>query len=183
VVIFSTDHGSTLGSHGLQDKGLNMYDDVYRIPMIISGPMVARQGAVVERIVSHTDLSPTFIDLAGGKVPEGYDGSPLTPYVEGDLKHTIRKEMVMEGFGHQVPFLQRSIRDLRFKYIYNTTAIDEFYDIRNDPHETLNLIDTAEPRLLRRYQKKLQEWMEANGDPLRKWFAQMTFTESYGVRK
>jgi len=124
VVIFSTDHGSTLGSHGLQDKGLNMYDDVYRIPMIISGPMVARQGAVVERIVSHTDLSPTFIDLAGGKVPEGYDGSPLTPYVEGDLKHTIRKEMVMEGFGHQVPFLQRSIRDLRFKYIYNTTAID-----------------------------------------------------------
>ena len=150
VIVFTSDHGSTLGAHGLQDKGLNMYDDVYRVPLIISGPAVARPGSATDRFVITMDLTATFVALAGRRVPKCYDGRPLTPYIAGDLTHTIRRHVVMEAFGHQVPLLQRAVRDRRYKYIFNSTTIDEFYDIRADPHEKANLIDSADPKLLRR---------------------------------
>jgi len=181
VVIFTADHGSTLGTHGLQDKGLNMYDDVYRIPMIVSGPVVRKKGVVVDEIVSHIDLAPTFLSIAGARAPRSYDGRTLMPYLRGRLDHVIRDEMVMQGFGHQVPFPQRAVRDRRFKYIFNATAKDEFYDIVRDPHETANLIDIVDPDLLGRYQRRLQVWMEENDDPLRRYYAGTTFTRPYTV--
>ncbi len=175
VVIFTSDHGSTLGAHGLQDKGLMMYDEAYRIPLIISGPQVARPGSRVDPFVMNLDTAATFVDLAGQPVPDVYDGKPLTPYLRGDLKHTIRREVVMEAFGHQVPFVQRVVRDTRYKYIFNTTAIDEFYDIAADPFETTNLIDTADAALLRRYRRKLLAWGDANDDHATKVFARQAW--------
>jgi arylsulfatase A-like enzyme len=156
-----------------------MYDDVYRIPLIAAGASVRTQAAVVEHIVSHIDLAPTFISAVGGHAPDHYDGQSLLPYLNGDLQHTIRHEMVMEAFGHHVPFLQRAIHDLRFKYIFNATAIDEFYDVQNDPYETLNLIDAVDHELLLCYQRKLQTWMEENADPLLLFYTRTTFIEPY----
>ena len=173
VVIFTSDHGSTLGSHGLQDKGLNMYDDVYRIPLIISGPRVAKPGTSTDRFAITMDLSATFVDLAARRVPKSYDGAPLTPFMRGELRHTIRKEIVMEGFGHQVPFLQRAIRDRRYKYIFSATAIDEFYDIQADPHERRNLIDSADAKLIARCRRKLIAWGAANADHVTATFARL----------
>jgi arylsulfatase A-like enzyme len=181
LIVFCSDHGSTLGGHGLQDKGNNMYDDVYRIPMIICGPPVQGKSADVDSIVSHIDLAPTFIEAAGRQVPEHYDGCSLLPYLKGDLDYTIRREMVMEGFGHHVPFLQRAIHDLRFKYIYNAVSTDEFYDVQNDPYETLNLIDRVDRELLLSYQRKLQAWMEKNRDPLLLFYTRTIFTDPYAV--
>ena len=151
-----------------------MYDDVYRIPLIISGPRVAKPGASTDRFAITMDLTATFVDLAGRPTPKSYDGAPLTPYVDGDLKHTIRKEVVMEAFGHQVPFLQRAVRDKRYKYIFNATAIDEFYDIQADPHERHNLIDSADAKLIARYRRKLIAWGAAHGDHVAGTFARLT---------
>ena len=129
LVVFSADHGTTLGAHGLQDKGMAMCEEIYRIPLIVSGPMVKNKGGEVNELISNLDYSSTFVDYAGGKIPDIYHGETLRPYLEGKLKHKIRNEIVLEAFGHQMPFLQRCIRDKKYKYIFNTTTNDEFYNI------------------------------------------------------
>ena len=158
VIVFTTDHGSSLGDHGLQDKGLMMYDEVYHIPLIVAGPGVARPGRVYRGYTITMDLTATFADIAGARAPADYDGVSLLPIIEGRPGHRPRREIVCEAFGHQVPFVQRMIRDDRCKYIFNTTTMDEFYDLRNDPWERRNLIATEDPRRLARYRRRLEAW-------------------------
>ena len=164
MIIFTSDHGTTLGAHGSQDKGLNVYDEVYRIPMIINGPLVQKPGSRVSSFISNLDLTPTFVELAGASVPESYDGFSLMPYIEGNMRHVVRKEIIGEAFGHQIPCPQRFIRDKRFKYIFNAVDHDEFYDMIRDPHEQNNIIESIAPRILNRYRKKLLSWAQETGD-------------------
>ena len=41
-------------------------------------------------------------------------------------------------------YTQRMIRNNEWKYIWNTTDIDELYDLRNDPHELYNVTSEEE---------------------------------------
>ncbi|MFK7778329.1 MAG: sulfatase-like hydrolase/transferase, partial [Gimesia sp.] len=38
VIIFTSDHGETLGDHGLMQKGCRFYEGLVRVPLIISWP-------------------------------------------------------------------------------------------------------------------------------------------------
>lgn len=40
LVIFTSDHGDQNGSHGLRSKGLMMYEESIRVPMLLEGPGV-----------------------------------------------------------------------------------------------------------------------------------------------
>lgn len=65
VVVFTTDHGDTLGDHWLDGKGTHHYDKSIRTPLIIRDPRRGPAGAVVDRLTSSLDLFPTLCDLAG----------------------------------------------------------------------------------------------------------------------
>jgi arylsulfatase A-like enzyme len=59
------------------------------------------------------------------------------------------------------------IRDRRYKYVWNATDVDEFYDLEADPWEMRNLAEDEEHReLIRRYQKKLYEVADDMGDTM-----------------
>ena len=38
AIIFTADHGDMAGSHGLMNKGAYMYDETYRIPLLLKRP-------------------------------------------------------------------------------------------------------------------------------------------------
>lgn len=63
VVIYTTDHGDMLGSHGFVMKSL-MYDASARVPLVISGPNVD-VGRVCNTAVSLVDVFPTIVDALG----------------------------------------------------------------------------------------------------------------------
>ena len=77
-VLMTSDHGFTLGHHGLpREKGL-LYEHNLRVPMLISGPGIAR--AVTSTFLgSHIDIAPTLLGLAGLHTPVLMDGSSLVP--------------------------------------------------------------------------------------------------------
>lgn len=79
VVVFTSDHGEYMGDHGLMHKN-NLYDSVYRIPMMIRWPGRVPAGAAVEKIVSQVDFQQTLLSLLGlpftGR-EQGRDASPL----------------------------------------------------------------------------------------------------------
>jgi arylsulfatase A-like enzyme len=70
VLVFTTDHGETLGDHGLITKGTKHYDTGIRCPLIVAGGNV--QSQVTARLTCTLDFFPTFCDLA--RIPE--EGRP-----------------------------------------------------------------------------------------------------------
>ncbi len=66
VVIYISDHGELLGSHGgLFQKWHNAYDEVLRVPFVIHNPQLFPQAVSSELLTSHADLIPTMLGLAG----------------------------------------------------------------------------------------------------------------------
>ena len=64
VVIFTSDHGDLVGSHGLRQKGALVYDENFHVPLIVSHPDVAG-GGHTEALASGVDLAPTLLAIAG----------------------------------------------------------------------------------------------------------------------
>jgi arylsulfatase A-like enzyme len=67
-VIFTSDHGLAMGSHGLRGKQ-NMYEHTVGVPLIVTGPAVAA-GEKRTTPCYLRDLYPTVCELAGITIPE-----------------------------------------------------------------------------------------------------------------
>ncbi|MDP6042552.1 MAG: sulfatase-like hydrolase/transferase, partial [Candidatus Latescibacteria bacterium] len=82
IFIFSTDHGDATGSHKHFEKSGTMYDEVFRIPLIVKVP--GGESRDVSQFVRLMDLMPTFVEWGGANVPESIDGKSLVPLIQGE---------------------------------------------------------------------------------------------------
>lgn len=160
VIIFSTDHGESLGIHGgLSDKSIFMYEETCRIPLLIKWPQQERAGATEQHLVNTCDIYSTILDCAGVSPERAErDGRSLVPLLkqEPDALEAWPDVVVTEGSGiGHVLFTQRMIRQGHMKYVFNCGDIDELYDLFLDPYEMVNVIDDL------RYQEQLQALREA----------------------
>lgn len=83
VVIFTSDHGETLGDHGLLFKGCRFYEGLVRVPLIISWPGHFERGLRSDALVELLDLSATLLDVAGVETPDYFQGRTLRPILDG----------------------------------------------------------------------------------------------------
>lgn len=162
AVVFTSDHGSFLTAHKMHDKGPAMYEDVYNVPMIASG--FGPSGHVDDRFVSLLDLAPTFVDLAGGEIPNEYDGrSLLDLFGPGD---DWRESLTTEFHGHFFAYEQRMIRRDSYKLVLNEFDTAELYDLDEDPNELTNRIgDPAYGDVAADLYVELVDELAAQGDP------------------
>lgn len=169
LVIFSADHGDSLGTHrGLTDKSLFMYEQTNRIPLVIAAPDGARAGETENRFVGTCDLYSTILETAGlDRADAELDGRSLVPLLLNEPTDW-RDSIVTESAG--LDFLQisqRAIRWARYKYVFNAGDTDELYDLSTDPHEMTNLANRpAHTELLQVGRQKLEAWMIAHNDGL-----------------
>jgi arylsulfatase len=63
VIIFTTDHGDSMGDHGMISKGIHHYDTCIRTPLIVGGGYGEHIGDT-DRLTATTDFFPTFCELA-----------------------------------------------------------------------------------------------------------------------
>lgn len=165
VVIFTADHGETLGSHGgLLDKGWHHFEEIHRIPLIVRMPGGDGAGRVVDAFVSSADYYPTILDLAG-TAGEAH-GRSILPLIRGE-ENRLRDAVVSEFLGlGNVATCMKTIRAGNLKYGYNLTFRDELYDLERDPHETQNRIDDPDYRkAVGDLRERLDQWMIETGDP------------------
>jgi arylsulfatase A-like enzyme len=96
------------------------YDTGLRVPFVARWPGRAARGAVCDALVSFVDVLPTFVDVAGGKVPERLDGRSFKDVLVGKAKAS-REEVYAShsGDGEMNRFPQRCVRDARYKYVLN----------------------------------------------------------------
>jgi arylsulfatase A-like enzyme len=167
IVIFSSDHGDTLGCHGGQfDKGPYAYQETYAVPMVVRGPGVA-SGTASAGPVSNLDLFSTILDLAGVKPPEQTHAVSFAPQL-GDPTIAVRDAVVAEfnGFDLRGQYMQRVLWNGRHKYVFPPGDFDELYDLEHDPHELTNLIDEPSAQDLRHdLAAKLVAEMRRTADP------------------
>jgi arylsulfatase A-like enzyme len=158
IVVFTSDHGLAIGSHGLFGKQ-NVYDHSMHTPLIFAGPGVP-QGKSSDALVYLFDIYPTLGELAGVKGPEGSDGKSLAPVLNGESKGV--RDSIFLAYRQ----FQRSVRDDRYQMIVyphiNKTLL---FDLDNDPHELKDLSsDPNHAKTIDRLMGTLQNWQRQLGD-------------------
>ena len=152
MVVFTSDHGDYFGDHWMGDKDF-FHDPAVKIPLIIADPdpaCDATRGTVQDLPVEAIDLVPTFIDWAGGEVPEHIiDGRSLMPLLRGE-QVTWREFVISEYDYFMQAFSPKTgrkplecasymIANKDWKYIHAPGFAPMLFDLQNDPDEFIDL--------------------------------------------
>ena len=159
VVIFTGDNGFYLGEYGLAGKWFP-HEVSIRVPLIIYDPRLPRrQGVRRDELALSIDIAPTIVELAGGEVPAGVQGSSLLPLLDGDDTGWRQEFFYEHLFEHPRIPPTEAVRTEQWKYIrYLGTdpLYEELYDLDNDPLEERNLISA--PRYDEQAQAMRRKW-------------------------
>jgi uncharacterized sulfatase len=123
-VVISGDHGMP----GVPGGKCNLYDFGTGVALIAAGPGIVGS-RVVDDLINLMDLAPTFLDIAGVKLPEQMNGKSLWPVLASKKSGQVDAERtwVVTGRerhiadareGHK-PYPQRALRTKDFLYIRN----------------------------------------------------------------
>ncbi|MBN1674909.1 MAG: sulfatase-like hydrolase/transferase [Kiritimatiellae bacterium] len=167
LVMFTADHGDTLGCHGGQwDKGPYMYEETYAVPLLARAPG-GPAGRRTDDLTSNMDVFATALEAAGVEPPPDTDARSFLPAANGSgagARDCVIGQFY--GFDLRGTFLQRMIRMGPHKYVYNPSDTDELYDLRADPAELVNRIDDPQhAETARALKERLLREMRATRDP------------------
>lgn len=157
-IFYTTDNGYHIGQHRLQPGKECGFEEDINIPLLVRGPGMDK-GKVTNMVTSHTDLAPTFLSLAGGKIRSDFDGSAIDLFPFADAGRAVsspRTEHVniefwgfaiAENSGWQI--WNNTYKGLRligdeysFYYSVWCNGEHELYDLTHDQYQTTNLYTT-----------------------------------------
>ncbi len=159
LVLFTSDNGLALGSHGLMGKQ-NQYEHSFNVPLVLAGPGIPA-GLRLAAQCYLRDLYPTLCDLLGLPLPAGLDGRSLAPVLRGE-----RTEVHEAVFGYFTD-TQRMIRTSDgWKLIwYPALQRTELFQLPEDPHELRNLAaEPAHAPRLTELRARLSAWQRDHRD-------------------
>jgi arylsulfatase A len=150
LVIFTSDNGglsvlefaggpSTHNTPYRGGKGY-LYEGGLREPLIIRWPGKIKP-AVIDTPISHLDIVPTLLTLAGVTAPQGLDGINLAPLLTENRPPAARKFFWhFPHYNNQGGRPAGAVRDGDWKYVtYYDTGEVQLFNLENDISETNNL--------------------------------------------
>lgn len=160
-ILFSADHGISIGHHGLVGKQ-NMYDHSMRVPLIVVGPDIPHNEKRNMQVYLQ-DLMATALDLAGIQKPAYVEFNSLLPLIENPNQSSPYDEI----YGAYLK-LQRMVRTDRYKLIvYPRAKKMLLFDLQNDPLELNDLAEKEEFTAIKKdLINRLKKQMTLMDDPL-----------------
>ena len=161
IIVITSDHGELLGAHGLYCKNFSASEEIYNIPLVISGPGCAK-GITTDARVGLHDLCPSLLDLVDCEPIDVPDSRSFASMLS-DPKSEEHQFMTgfAEYYGGRMILTQRVIWNGSWKFVFNGFDFDELYNLDADPYEMTNLAEDPT------YQEQLnqmtsQMWQVAN---------------------
>jgi arylsulfatase A-like enzyme len=136
LVVVTADHGEEFFDHGALEHGVNQYDEVMKVPLIMRAPRVGH-GLRVKEQVGLLDFMPTVLDFFGLAAPSDLQGISLRPAFTG----AALPERTLFSEADQSTRV-KAMRTNAFKYIRNGKR-SEVYDLAADAAEKQNLCDPS----------------------------------------
>ncbi|MDE6279804.1 MAG: DUF4976 domain-containing protein, partial [Paramuribaculum sp.] len=152
-----------------------MYEESLNTPLVMMLPKgMDRKGEITEP-VQNIDYAPTFLELAGVKVPADMQGKSFAPLLRGDkVEGEWRPDGIYYHFyeypGEHCVRRHYGVRDDRYKLMHFYNDIDqwELYDLQNDPNELNNLYGKpGYEEVTKTMMGKLKRLQEQYDDPIR----------------
>jgi arylsulfatase A-like enzyme len=191
IIVFTSDHGDMMGSHGLLAKGF-MFEESARVPLVIRLPG-QRAGRHVAAPISHIDIVPTLLDLMGVPAPSHLQGKSRRAVLEGREKmppddvfiewnvlptKSERKPSALPKYAEGICSAEQAAASARaelraiatpdlWKFTWSSVGEHELYDLNTDPGELRNLARKPEHAArVRELTNRIRGWQQRTGDKL-----------------
>ena len=160
IIVFSSDHGLALGSHGLMGKQ-NMYEHTINVPLIFKGPGIPR-GERFNAQCYLRDLYPTFMDITNQEYNPAIEGTSLMPVLRNEIDEVY--PFIIGYFKNS----QRMIRMQGWKLIdYPEANKVQLFHLGTDPHELKDLATNPKfASIQKQLRQEMNTWLLNHGDPL-----------------
>jgi len=166
ILVYTSDHGSMQGSHGVGSKR-QPYEESIRVPFLVRAPGRVPAGRRDDALFGAIDVFPTLCGLAGVPVPASAQGQDFSgrllgeggPDPESQFIMHISKDHATGGQKHPAP-LFRGVRTRTHTYAVFPEGGGLLFDNVSDPYQQHNLFDAPEARDARaRCDALLRDWL------------------------
>lgn len=170
VLVFTSDHGEMMGSHGARPKSKQLaWDESTRVPFLIQNPTTQNNvGAVINAPLTTPDILPSLLGLANIKMPNTIEGEDLSQLILSPNSDADRVALFMNvcPFGNEHKFSEyRGIRTKQYTYVSSPDEGTMLFDNLKDPYQMDNMIGKAEyAQLQNKLDVDLKKALEKIGD-------------------
>ena len=180
IVVYTSDQGMFLGEHQYLDKRW-IFEESIKMPFLIRYPKAISVGLKVDELITNVDFAPTLLDYAGVDKPDYMQGESFKSILEGNTPNNWQSSIYYRYWMHRdMTPAHYGIRTDRYKLVYiyglNLDANNyghpdsesgwEFYDLKKDPHENINLYEAHEyQRVIDSLKQELQILKTKFNDP------------------
>jgi arylsulfatase A-like enzyme len=169
IIIFTSDHGEMMGSHGVRPKEKQLaWDESVKVPFLIHVPGLEMNGGkAIASPLTTPDILPTMLSLANIEIPKSIEGEDLSSMIRNPGKQKDRSALFMSVSPFATtPFTAyRGIKTIQYTYVKTPDKASALFDNATDPFQINNLIDRPEyQKLQQKMEKLLQKELKAIGD-------------------
>ena len=170
MIVYTSDQGFYMGEHGFFDKRF-MYEESFRTPLLVYLP--GAKHADISEMVQNIDYAPTFLQLAGVKVPSDIQGVSLLPLLQRKNPKTWRHSLYYHYYEYPAEHSvcrHYGVRTGRYSLMHFYNDIDEWelFDLKTDPEQMHNIYGRpGTEKLTLKLKKELLRLQEQYDDPIR----------------
>lgn len=168
LVVFTSDHGDMLGSHG-QPRKQKPWDESILVPLLIRGPSIQRQ--VIEIPINTPDLMPTLLGVCGVPIPASVQGDDFSLLLQGAPLPADNPVLIQcpSPFGEWTRARggreYRGVRTRRYTYVRDLKGPWLLYDNETDSFQLNNLVNDPQfADVQARLEEELRKLLAKTGD-------------------